>query len=288
MTEQVISIKLTADGAELFETLNAAGNAIARLGQSADGLSQATNSLGDLAGSASGLNALTDAAGRLADATRSFADANREAAQSNDAFASASSVFQSIISGSTEALVGYLLQTSALSAGQGALTSATTGLGDAFKSTTIIVPKLVELSQSQSQAMTGQGAAASSTSSQVQKMSVAYEALTIVLGGLDSSQAAPAIKEIGSASDGTGSKAGSLASFFGGPWGIAIGLGVSVLAPLVGQIFDSGEAAKEAEAKADQYSQSLREMAISARDATRSLEGLARARSRGGRQGVKA
>lgn len=45
----------------------------------------------------------------------------------------------------------------------------------------------------------------------------------------------------------TADRIGKLATFMSGPWGLAIGLGVAALAPLIGKLFEAEEAAKQVE-----------------------------------------
>lgn len=46
---------------------------------------------------------------------------------------------------------------------------------------------------------------------------------------------------------------GKFAGFMGGPWGLAISVGVAVLTPLIGKLIDAGEAAKDAKKGEEEY-----------------------------------
>lgn len=62
-------------------------------------------------------------------------------------------------------------------------------------------------------------------------------------------QLSGALSQMAAASGATSGVLGRLAGFMAGPWGVAVGVGVAVLSPLIAKLFETGNAAKDAESK---------------------------------------
>ncbi len=62
-------------------------------------------------------------------------------------------------------------------------------------------------------------------------------------------QLSGAIAQIAQASGQTSGVVGRLASFLGGPWGVAVGVGTAVLSPFIAKLFETGKAADQAAVK---------------------------------------
>lgn len=62
-------------------------------------------------------------------------------------------------------------------------------------------------------------------------------------------QLSGAIAQIAQASGQTSGVIGRLASFLGGPWGVAVGVGTAVLSPFIAKLFETGKAADQAAIK---------------------------------------
>lgn len=73
-------------------------------------------------------------------------------------------------------------------------------------------------------------------------------------------QLSGAIAQIAQASGQTSGVVGRLASFLGGPWGVAVGVGAAVLSPLIARLFDTGAAADDATAKLQTTAQAARNL----------------------------
>ena len=58
----------------------------------------------------------------------------------------------------------------------------------------------------------------------------------------------------------TGGKLGALAAFLSGPWGLAIGAGLAVLAPMVGKLFEESEASKEAAKAVEEHKKAIEQL----------------------------
>lgn len=86
-------------------------------------------------------------------------------------------------------------------------------------------------------------------------------------------QLSGAIAQIAQASGQTSGVVGRLASFLGGPWGVAVGVGTAVLSPFIAKLFETGDAAKEAEIKIAGFANIL------AKARTKPMEALGDARS---------
>ncbi|CDO34041.1 hypothetical protein [Novosphingobium sp. KN65.2] len=70
---------------------------------------------------------------------------------------------------------------------------------------------------------------------------------------------------------------GRFATFLAGPWGLAVGLGAGVLATLIYNMLDVGEAADDATSKTYDFSDSLDVMKLKAEDAATAMQQLASA-----------
>lgn len=75
------------------------------------------------------------------------------------------------------------------------------------------------------------------------------------------SQATGAIALMGGQVDGTSSKAARFAAFMGGPFGVALGVAIPLVALLTAKLFENGEASKEAEAAQESLSKRTSDMA---------------------------
>ena len=70
-------------------------------------------------------------------------------------------------------------------------------------------------------------------------------------------QLSGALSQMAAAAGTTSGVVGRLAGFMAGPWGVAVGIGVAVLSPLVAKLFETGEAAEDATAKVSDLKNAL-------------------------------
>lgn len=70
-------------------------------------------------------------------------------------------------------------------------------------------------------------------------------------------QLSGALSQMAAAAGTTSGVFGRLAGFMAGPWGVAVGVGVAVLSPLIAKLFETGEAADDATAKVSNLKNAL-------------------------------
>jgi len=74
-------------------------------------------------------------------------------------------------------------------------------------------------------------------------------------------QLSGALSQIAAAAGATSGVVGRLAGFMAGPWGVAVGIGAAVLAPLIAKLFDAGDAADTTANKLRNAADAAREFA---------------------------
>lgn len=86
-------------------------------------------------------------------------------------------------------------------------------------------------------------------------------------------QAAGAMTMIAQATGKTSGLLGAFASFMGGPWGVAVGVGAAVLSPLIAKLFTTGNAAEKSAGQVDTLAASLARLRTTPMEELGSIQG---------------